>query len=173
VLRTLLIAALVALGCARGVAQTRRPDVHFAATPPRVVDAMLRIAEVGPRDVVVDLGSGDGRILITAAQKYGARGIGIEIDPTLVERSRAIAIDGEVADRVTFIEGDLFKADLSVATVVTMWLTAITNEELEPKLRRELKPGARIVSHQFRIGRWEPDRHVVVDGEDVFLWTIR
>ena len=148
------------------------PDVHFAATPQPVVDAMLTLARVTAADVVYDLGSGDGRIVILAAQKYGARGVGIEIVRELVERSRLIAKEGEVADRVTFIEGNVFDADLSQATVVTLWMTASFNARLEPKLRRELKPGTRIVAHQFPIGDWPPEQTQRVDGEEIFLWTI-
>ena len=148
------------------------PDVHFAATPQPVVDAMLKLARVTPADVVYDLGSGDGRIVILAAQKYGARGVGIEIVHELVERSRLIATEGEVADRVTFIEGNVFDVDLSPATVVTLWMTASFNARLEPKLRRELKPGTRIVAHQFPIGDWRPDQTARIDGEEIFLWTI-
>ena len=147
------------------------PDVHFAATPQPIADAMLKLAHVTSSDVVYDLGSGDGRIVILAAQKYGARGVGIEIDPTLVEVSRAVAREGEVADRATFIEGDLFAADLSQATVVTLWLTQSVNARLTPKLLRELKPGARIVARQFPLAV-APDRTETVDGEDLFLWTI-
>ena len=151
---------------------TRTPDVHFAATPQPVADAMLKLAAVTPRDVVYDLGSGDGRIVILAAQKYGARGVGIEIVPELVQRSRLIAREGEVESRVTFVEGDFFTADISPATVVTLWLTASVNARLEPKLRRELRPGSRIVAHQFAIGDWPPERTQRVDGEEIFLWTI-
>ena len=147
-------------------------DVHFAATPMPVVDAMLRIAQVGPRDVVYDLGSGDGRIVMLAAQKYGARAVGIEIDPRLIELSRQVARDGEVGDRVKFVQGDFFTADISEATVVTLWLGEGLNARLEPKLRRELRAGARVVSHQFRMAGWREDRTVRVDGEDVFLWTV-
>jgi SAM-dependent methyltransferase len=148
------------------------PDVHFAATPQPVADAMLKLARVTSTDVVYDLGSGDGRIVILAAQKYGARGVGIEIDPRLVELSRMVARDGEVTDRVTFIEGDLFAADISPATVVTLWLTAGVNARLQPKLLRELRPGTRIVAHQFTIGQWPPEQTVRVDGEEIFLWTV-
>jgi cyclopropane fatty-acyl-phospholipid synthase-like methyltransferase len=148
------------------------PDVHFAATPQPVADAMLTLAHVTPADVVYDLGSGDGRIVILAAQKYGARGVGIEIVHELVERSRLIAKEGDVDDRVTFIEGNVFDADLSKATVVTLWMTASFNARLEPKLRRELRPGARIVAHQFPIGDWPPERTARVDGEEIFLWTM-
>jgi SAM-dependent methyltransferase len=152
--------------------QTRAPDVHFAATPQPVADAMLRLADVTSRDVVYDLGSGDGRIVILAAQKYGARGVGIEIVHELVERSRLIAQEGEVADRVVFVEGDLFAADISDATVVTLWLTAAVNARLEPKLLRELRPGTRIVAHQFPIGTWAPEKTLRVDGDEIFLWIV-
>ena len=147
------------------------PDVHFAATPQPIADAMLKLARVTANDVVYDLGSGDGRIVILAAQKYGAHGVGIEIDPALVALSRTVAREGEVADRATFIEGDLFTADISQATVVTLWLTASVNARLTPKLFRELKPGARIVARQFPLAV-APDRAETVDGEDLFLWTI-
>jgi SAM-dependent methyltransferase len=134
---------------------------------------MLRLAGVGSRDVVVDLGSGDGRIVILAAQKYGARGIGIELDPSLVDISRQVAQQGEVDDKVRFIEGDLFTADLTAATVVTLSLSASVNARLEPKLR-QLRPGTRVVSRQFRIGEWIPDQTVrAQDGTDLFLWTVR
>jgi SAM-dependent methyltransferase len=148
------------------------PDVHFTPTRHAVADAMLQLAQVTAADVVYDLGSGDGRIPIIAAQKYGARGVGIEIDPKLIERARVNAREAGVADRVTFIEGDLFTADLSPATVVTLYLSASINKRLEPKLRRELNPGARIVSHQFLIGDWPPDEKARPDFSDIFLWRI-
>src|SRR5882672_3089470 len=148
------------------------PDIHFAVTPQPIADAMLTLARVTKDDVVYDLGSGDGRIVILAAQKYGARGVGIELQPRLVEISRQVAREGEVADRVTFIEGDMFTADISRATVVTLWLSSTVNLRLEPKLRRELRPGTRIVSHQFLIGDWAPSRTVQVGSEDLFLWTV-
>jgi SAM-dependent methyltransferase len=147
------------------------PDVHFAATPQPIADAMLKLARVTSSDVVYDLGSGDGRIVILAAQKYGARGVGVEIDPKLVALSRMVAREGEVADRVTFVEGDLFAADISKATVVTLWLTRSVNARLTPKLLNELKPGARIVARQFPLSI-PPERTETVDGEDLFLWTI-
>ena len=147
-------------------------DVHFVATPMPVADAMLRLANVTAGDVVYDLGSGDGRIVILAAQKYRARAVGIEIDPRLIEISRQVARDGEVENRATFVQGDFFATDLSEATVVTMWLTAGVNARLEPKLRRELRPGSRIVSHQFGIGEWRPDAAARQDGEDIFLWKV-
>lgn len=150
----------------------RAPDIFFAPTRQPIADAMLRLARVTRDDVVYDLGSGDGRMLVIAAQKYGARGVGIEIDPRLVELSRQIAREGEVADRVTFIEGDLFTADISAATVVTLYLSASINRELEPKLKRELRRGTRIVSHQFPIGRWSPAETLRFENVNLFLWSI-
>jgi SAM-dependent methyltransferase len=150
----------------------RTPDIHYTPTRHAVVEIMLRLAEVTAADVVYDLGSGDGRIPIIAAQKYGARGVGIEIDPRLIDVARTNAKDAGVADRVTFVEGDLFAADLSSATVVTLYLSASVNARLEPKLRTELKPGARIVSHQFPIGHWPPDTKIRPEFADIFLWRM-
>jgi SAM-dependent methyltransferase len=150
----------------------KTPDIHFTPTRQGLADAMLRLAEVKPDDVVYDLGSGDGRIVMLAAQKYGARGVGIEIDHGLVEMSRQIARDGEVDSRVTFIEDDFFTTDISAATVVMLYLSESVNRRLEPKLRTELRPGTRIVSHQFPIGDWRPERAVRVDDEDLFLWVV-
>jgi trans-aconitate methyltransferase len=170
--RGIFVSFVISVSAFLGAQGTKPPDIHFAATPVPVADAMLRLAGVTPRDVVYDLGSGDGRIVMLAAQKYGARAVGIEIDAHLVETARQIARDGEVADRATFIQGDFFAADISAATVVTMWLNESVNARLEPKLRSELRPGARIVSHQFRMGRWTPDAAAHQDGEDIFLWTV-
>jgi SAM-dependent methyltransferase len=151
----------------------RTPDIYFVPTRQAVVGEMLRLARVGPDDVVYDLGSGDGRIVILAAQKYGARGVGIEIDPQLVEIAREGAREGEVADRVSFVEGDLFTADISPATVVMLYLSPGVNAQLVPKLRKELRPGTRIVSHQFRMATWPPDQAVrAADGTELFLWTV-
>ena len=152
----------------------RQPDIFFVPTREAVADEMLRIAGITADDVVYDLGSGDGRIVNLAAQKYGARGVGIEIDPPLVERARAIAREAGVEGRVTFIEGDLFTEDLSKATIVTIYLSPTVNARLEPKLRRELRPGTRVVSHQFPIGSWKPDNVVPAeDGTSLYLWTVR
>ena len=151
----------------------RQPDIFFVPTRESVVDAMLQLARVTPADVVFDLGSGDGRIVMLAAQKYRARGVGIEIDPALVRRSRDIAREAEVSDRVRFLEGDLFEADISEATVVTLYLSTSVNRRLEPKLRTELQPGTRIVSHQFAIGKWPPEKTVrAEDGTELYLWTV-
>ncbi len=132
---------------------------------------MLRLASVTADDVVYDLGSGDGRIPIIAAQKYGARGVGIEIDPTLVERAWRIANEAEVANRVSFIVGDLFEADLGQATVITLYVSPNMMKMLAPRLRA-LKPGTRIVSHQFPMPGWEPDRRITVDEAEVLLWIV-
>lgn len=165
--------ALAALVVAFVAAQqpARTPDVHFTPTRHNIADAMLQLAGVGPDDVVYDLGSGDGRIPIIAAQKYGARAVGIELDPRLVELSWRIANEAEVAHRVKFIVGDLFETDVSQATVVTTYLSVSIMKLLEPRLR-SLKPGTRIVSHQFRMPRWEPDKRIQVDESELFLWTV-
>jgi SAM-dependent methyltransferase len=167
------VVVLLLVAAPRG-AQTpaRTPDIHYVPTRQSVANAMLELARVTPEDVVYDLGSGDGRIVVIAAQKFGARGVGVELDHQLVERSRQIAREGGVADRVTFIEGDLFKTDISAATVVTLYLSTTVNMRLEPKLKRELKPGTRIVSQQFRIGAWAPEIETRVDNQQLFLWTI-
>ena len=168
----LLLCALFVVGLAAQPPAQKTPDIHFAVTPQPLADAMLTLARVTKDDVVYDLGSGDGRIVVLAAQKYGARGVGIEIDRKLVEISRTVARDGEVADRVTFVVGDLFAADISKATVVTLWLSTGVNLRLEAKLKRELRPGTRIVSRQFPIGAWPPGQTVQVGGEILRLWTI-
>ena len=162
------------LRTANGQQPARQPDIFFVPTLYGVADDMLKLAKVTRDDVVYDLGSGDGRIPIIAAQKYGARAVGIELDPKLVALARQIARDGEVGDKVTFVEGDLFEADIAPATVVTIYLSPTVNRRLEPKLRRELRPGTRIVSHQFGIGDWAPDRIVQApdDRTDLFLWTV-
>jgi SAM-dependent methyltransferase len=166
--------AAVASSLVGGQQPVRAPDIYFAPTWEPVVFEMLELARVTADDLIFDLGSGDGRILILAAQKYGARGVGIEIDPKLVAISRQVAREAQVDPLVTFIEGDLFTADVSKATVVMLYLSTSTNRQLEPKLRRELRPGTRIVSHQFRLGDWPPDRVVRAkgDGTELFLWTV-
>ena len=164
--------AVTVLAAAMQVAPTRTPDIHFAPTRHNIADAMLQLAGVTADDVVYDLGSGDGRLPIIAAQKYGARGVGIEIDPKLVELSWRIANEAEVANRVSFVVGDLFTADLSRATVVTTYLSPRIMQLLEPKLRA-LKPGTRIVSHQFPMTGWQPDRRIKVDESELLLWTVR
>jgi SAM-dependent methyltransferase len=168
------IAAIVVTAGLSGSQRARTPDIYFVPTWEPVVYEMLALADVTSRDVVFDLGSGDGRIVILAAQKYGARGVGIEIDPKLVEISRQVAREAALEDKVAFVEGDLFTADITKATVVTLYLSESINRDLELKLRTELRPGTRVVSHQFGIGRWRPDKtkRSTIDGTDLFLWII-
>jgi len=155
-------------------ATSHRPDVRFLPTPDNVVDAMLELAHVTASDVVFDLGSGDGRIPIAAAKKYGAHGVGIEIDEQLVRLSQQNAIKAGVADRVTFIHGDLFQTDISQASVVTLFLLPSLNMQLIPKFRQQLRPGSRIVSHHFAMGDvWQPDTEQDVSGLMIYLWTVR
>jgi SAM-dependent methyltransferase len=150
----------------------QEPSLYFAATPQPVVEAMLTLARVTADDVVYDLGSGDGRIVVIAAQRFGARGVGVELRPELIAISRQVAREGGVADKATFIEADMFTTDISEATVVTMWLTEAVSTRLEPKLKRELRAGTRIVSRQFRIANWIPEQIVRFENEELFLWTI-
>ena len=152
----------------------RPPDVKYVPTPQSAVDAMLELARVTAADVVYDLGSGDGRIPITAAKKYGARGVGIEIDMFYLRDAIDNRAKAGVGDRVTFLNQDLFEADISQATVVTLFLLPRLNQQLIPKLKRELRPGTRIVSHQFDMGeQWPPEETRDVDGLTIYLWTIR
>ena len=150
----------------------RAPDVAYEPSSPRVVAAMLRLAEVKSDDLVYDLGSGDGRIPISAARDYGARGVGIEIDPKLVARARKNAQAAGVADRVTFRNQDMFEADFSDATVVTLFLWPEVNLRLRPKLLAVLRPGTRIVSHWHDMGDWEPERTIRINGVPIYLWRI-
>lgn len=177
--RALVLASLLAAsgGASAAMAQptpppARPPDIHFTPTRQAIAEAMLALAATGPADTVVDLGSGDGRLVILAAQRLGARGIGVEIRPDLVRLSRELAEEGGVADRVSFVEGDLREADLSAATVVVLYLSTTLTREITPKLRRELRPGARIVSQQFVLQDWPPDRSVTVEGQTLHLWTV-
>jgi cyclopropane fatty-acyl-phospholipid synthase-like methyltransferase len=151
----------------------RTPDVFYVPTPQDVVDAMLQLAHVTPNDVVYDLGSGDGRIPITAAQKYGARGVGIDIDPVRIQEARENAKLANVTEKVTFLNQDLFESNISDATVVTLYLLPSLNEKLMPKLKKELKPGTRVVSHAFSMGTWEPDEKREIGGRTIYLWRIR
>jgi ribosomal protein L11 methylase PrmA len=152
-------------------------EAPFLVTPLEIIDQMLGLAKVGPDDVVYDLGSGDGRIVISAVKDFGARqAVGIEIDGTLVAKSRHYAQQAGVADRVTFVEQDFFKADFSSATVVTLYLTRDVNLQLRPKLLAELRPGTRIVSFNFDMGDWRPYAWIRVDANGralpVYLWVV-
>lgn len=150
---------------------TINPDVPYVTSSEAVVTRMLEMAEVGPGDVVYDLGSGDGRIVIAAA-RYGARGVGIEIDPYRVYQARLNAERAGVADRVTFRQQDLFEADFSDATVVTLYLLPGVNRTLRPRLFDQLSPGTRVVSHNFGFGNWPPDSTEQVGPSTVYRWTI-
>ena len=159
-------------GAAEQGAPLRGPDVIFVPTPNEIVDTMLKMAAVTRKDTVYDLGCGDGRIVITAAQKYGARGVGIDIDPERVAEATENAKKAGVADQVRIIRGDLFEADISPATVVTLYLLTDLNLKLRPKLLRDLNPGTRVVSHAFSMGDWKPERTVEIQGTNVYLWRI-
>jgi len=150
----------------------RRLDVPYVPTPQPVVERMLEIAQVDRHDVVYDLGSGDGRLAITAAQKYGARGVGIDINPRRIQEANANAKEAGVTDLVKFRQQDLFKTDLSSATVVTLYLLPRINLKLRPKLLRELQPGTRIVSHAFNMGDWKPQRVERVSGRTIYYWVV-
>ncbi len=147
-------------------------DVPYVPSEQRVVRAMLRLAAVDAADVVYDLGSGDGRIVIAAARSFGARAVGVEIDRRRVEQAGDWAERAGVGHMTGFIEYDLLHADFSPATVVTLYLLHGLNMELRPRLLDELRPGTRVVSHAFDMGEWKPDRKVMVDGVGVFLWII-
>lgn len=147
-------------------------DVPFVPTDERVVKAMLELGAVDADDVLYDLGSGDGRIVVAAARDYGAQAVGVEIDSGRVALAQAYAEQMGVEDRVCFIEDDLFEADFAPASVVTMYLLHQVNLDLRPRLLNELQPGTRIVSHAFDMGTWKPDRKVSADGTAIFLWVV-
>ena len=176
--RSLIFALALAIHAAPAFAQAtqaplRSPDVIYVPTPPEVVAAMLKLAKVGPGDVVYDLGSGDGRIAIAAVSDFKAqRATGIDIDPQRIKEAMANHATAGVGDRVRFLNQDLFETDISDATVVTLYLLPSLNLKLIPKLNKELKPGTRIVSHAFDMGDWKPEQTVEVDGRRVFFWTI-
>ena len=164
---------LISVASAFAQPAVRTPDTVYIPTPHEVVTAMLRLAHVGPRDVVYDLGSGDGRIAIAAVKEFGAaHAVGIELDPVRVQEAKEYARKAGVADRVEFKREDLFDSDLRGATVVTLYLSSTINAKLKPKFFAELRPGARVVSHVFDTPDWIPDDHIVVNTRPVFLWTI-
>jgi SAM-dependent methyltransferase len=146
-------------------------DVIWVPTPDRAVERMLQMAQVKPGDFVVDLGSGDGRTVIAAAKKFGAKSLGIEFNPEMVALSRRNAEKDGVAETAKFVEGDIFKSDFSSATVVTMYLLDDLNLALRPRLL-EMKPGTRIASHDFNMGDWEPDDRSSIDDHTVYLWVV-
>jgi len=166
----------LAFGAALGFAQDVHLDVPFVPTRFPVVDEMLRMAKVTKDDIVYDLGCGDGRILVTAAQKFGSRGVGYDIDPERIAECHENAKKAGVTDKVTFVLGDLFQADFHEATVMPMYLLPSVNLKLRPKIFRELKPGSRVVSHDFSMENWAPDDHTTVTDDDmtheVYFWIV-
>ena len=168
---TLLVLIGGSLASALAQEESSSPELIYVPTPQEVVDEMLKVTAVGKSDVVYDLGCGDGRLVITAA-KMGARGVGIDINPVRIKEAEENAQAAGVKDRVTFRNGDIFEADVSRASVVTLYLLTSTLDRLLPKLRKELKPGTRIVSHDFRFTDWDPDKEIGLEGHTLFLWTV-
>lgn len=151
---------------------SRTPDVIFVPTPQDVVEEMLKIANVGKNDILYDLGSGDGRIPVTAAKKFGIKAVGIDIDPERIKEANENARKNGVSKLVQFRNEDLFKANFREATVVTLYLLPDLNVKLRPKLWGELRPGTRIVSHQFDMGDWKPEKKVELNGRTIYFWTV-
>jgi len=179
VLRKTLSAAGVLFATVLVAQEHRQLDVPYVPTTVEAVQAMLKLADVKKGDVVYDLGCGDGRIVIAAAKDFGARGVGIDIDPQRIAEAKENAKKAGVEDQVKFIEGDLFKAEIRDADVVTLFLLTSVNEKLRPKLLAELRPGTRIVSNTFEMGDWKPDKEVTLGTDEaaflshrLFLWTI-
>jgi precorrin-6B methylase 2 len=173
---TLLVAGALAAAAGAQTTIERRLDVPYVPTPERVVDRMLELAKPQPGDVLYDLGSGDGRIVITAAKRYGVRGVGVDLDPDRIREANENAKQAGVTDRVRFIQGDLFDTDLREASVVTLYLLPDVNLRLRPKLLAELRPGTRVVSHNYNMGDWEPEHRETISlpsGEHVvYLWRV-
>lgn len=144
----------------------------FVPAPDKAIDKMLRLAQIKPTDVVYDLGCGDGRIIVHAAKKFGARGVGIDIDPDRINEANQNARENNVTDKVQFIEQDLFQAKISEADIVALYLVPRVNLKLRPKLLAELKPGTRVVSLQFDMGDWKPVKKTSYDKRPIYLWTI-
>jgi SAM-dependent methyltransferase len=163
---------VLSIAAAQGREPKQRPDVPYLPTAPAVVEAMLRLANVRPGDLVYDLGCGDGRIVIAAARQFGARGVGVDIDPARIAQAAANAKKEGVGRMVKFEENDLFDAEIGKATVVALYLLPDVNLRLRPKLLKELKPGTRVVSHTFDMGDWKPEKEEIVDGSTIHLWVI-
>ena len=168
----LLAGAPAAHAQAQKAQASRTPDVIFVPTPQEVVEDMLRLVDMKKGDVLYDLGSGDGRIAIAAAKKYGVRAVGIDIDPQRIREANENARKAGVTDLVQFRQEDLFKADFRDATVVTLYLLPDLNVKLRPRLWDELKPGTRIISHQFDMGTWKPEKKLESNGRTVYFWTV-
>ncbi|MGH8649932.1 MAG: SAM-dependent methyltransferase [Burkholderiales bacterium] len=159
------VAALAALSLSP--ARALEPRVPYVPTPQDVVERMLEIAKVGPHDYLIDLGSGDGRIVVTAAKKYGTRGFGVDLNPERIRESTENARRAGVSEKIAFYQRDLFETNLADATVITMYLLPQVNIELRPKLL-ELRPGTRLVSHDFDMGDWKPDTHIKMEAQDKY-----
>jgi SAM-dependent methyltransferase len=168
----LLILCLISGSACSQDSSHRRPDVRWEPSPDEAVTAMLELAGAGEEDVVYDLGCGDGRIVIAAARDFGARAVGIDIDPRRIADSKENARKAGVTGRVAFREEDLFTADFSDATVVTLFLWPSLNLKLRPILTRQLRPGARVVSYIHNMGNWPPERQILVKGKRIYLWII-
>jgi len=169
---SILMSVLGGLSQAQGPPPQIAIDTPYLTSPQHVVEAMLKLARVGSGDTVYDLGCGDGRIVISAARRYGARGVGIDNNPVRIDEARVNARNAGVVDRVNFELNDLFDADIRNATVVAVYLLPDVNLRLRSRLMNELKPGTRIVSHTFDMGDWKPDREIRVNGERILLWTV-
>jgi len=171
--RFAIVFVILALGLGGSApSQSRVPDVHYEPTPQLIVEEMLKMAEVKRDDVVYDLGCGDGRFVITAAKKYGARGEGIDIDPARIKDSNRNARIAKVQDKVKFTEKDLFETDIREATVVALYLLPELNLQLRPTLLKDLKPGTRIVSYEFDMGDWQPDKMGRIGQKRFYFWVV-
>ena len=180
----LLVALVLALAAALSVASTmaqplkpleKEPEVPYVPTHERIVAEMLKVANVKKGDVLYDLGSGDGRIVITAAKRFGTRGVGVDIDPVRVKEARANAVKEGVTDKVKFLQQDLFETDIREATVVTLYLLPEVNLRLRPKLLADLKPGTRVVSHNYDMGDWTPLKTLQVrvpEEHTIYYWVV-
>jgi SAM-dependent methyltransferase len=171
----LSVALLIASAHGSAAPQQDQVEIHapYVETSLTVADAMLKLGHAGRKDLVYDLGCGDGRIVIMAAKRYGSRGVGIDINPERIRQAKANARRDGVADLVTFQVGDVYNANLRNATVVMLYLLPDMNLKLRPKLKAELKPGARIVSHSFDMGDWNAKKQKVIGGERIYLWVLR
>lgn len=169
-IQNLFLSLLIIFG---SVGLTFGQDVVYVPTQQAVVDAMLKLADVKKSDIVYDLGCGDGRMVVTAAKTYGTKGKGIDIDPQRIKEANENAQNAGVTDKVEFVQGNLFEADVSEASVVTLYLLESLNLKLRPKLLEQLKPGSRVVSNTFSMGDWVPDKVESVEGYTIYLWTIQ
>ena len=164
--------AIIRSAVAQQVDAPPRLDVPFVPTPQQVVDKMLELASINKGDFLIDLGSGDGRIPVTAAQRFGVRALGVDINPQRIKEANDRAREANVTSLVEFRQQDLFETDLSQCDVLTMYLLPSVNLKLRPKILSTMKPGARVVSHAFDMGDWTPEQKVSVDGRSVMLWTV-